>query len=231
MSFKFIALALPLTLFSPAYAAETAPLEKNGLPCVEELCLGDSLAQLSKIKWLPAESPVKVNNKAVLTAARQMSDSDLLMLRSTFPDPSQAGPYFYNKQFDEAALPGLTRTMAACESHELFGTFISPNGSTTKVGVSLLPVTTDPARQAWTVTTIARDFPGTANNQERSVVNEELKKRYFKFGASNPDVGNPKPGEGRFYANGLSRAGFALSVVRANDETKRMKLHPSCSGK
>lgn len=231
MSLKLIALALPIMVLSPVYAADTAPLEKKGLPCVEEICLGDSIPELAKIKWLPAESPVKVNNKAVLTSARQLSDSDLLGLKATFPDPSQAGPYFYNRQFDQGALAGLSRTAVACESNELFGTYISGNGSNTRVGVSLMPVGGDPAKQAWTVTTIARDFPGSTNNQERSIVNAELKKRYHKFGASNPDVGTPKPGEGRFIANGMKQAGFALAMVRATDESKRMKTHPACSGK
>ncbi len=231
MSFKFILLALPLLAVAPANATQTHPLEKNGLPCVDQLCLGDSIAELAKIKWLPAENPVRLHNKPVLTAERPMHQSDLLALKSTFPDPTQAGPYFHNRQFDQGALPGLTRTHAACEANELFGTFVSPDGSTTRVGVSLLPVADNTSRHAWQVTTIARDYAGHSSNQERSVANDELKKRYYKFGAGNPHVGNPKPGDGRYFPNGMNRAGFALAVVRGSDEDQRMKMHPACSAR
>ncbi|MES2901118.1 MAG: hypothetical protein V4723_15420 [Pseudomonadota bacterium] len=231
MSVKFILLALPIIAVSQVSATETRPLEKNGLPCVDEICLGDSIPELSKIKWVPAENPVKVNNRTVLTAERQLNHGDLLALKGTFPDPTQAGPYFHNRQFDQGALPGLARTVAACEANELFGTFVSPDGSKTKVGVSLLPVAPDAARQAWKVTTISREYAGVSSNQERSLANDELKKRYYKFGASNPYVGNPKAGDGRFFANGMNRAGFALAVVRGGDEDQRMKMHPACGAK
>lgn len=230
MSAKLIALSVSLLFLMPAQATETGSLEKKGLPCVEEICLGDSIPELSKIKWLPAENPVKMTNKPLLTSARQLNDGDMMMLRATFPDPSQAGPYFHNRQFDQGALPGLQRTRAACETNELFGTYVSPNGTTTKVGVSLLPAA-DTSHHAWTVTTISREFPGNPTNQERSLVNEELKKRYYKFGASNPSAGRSKPGDGLFFANGMNRAGFALSVVRSEDEGRRMKMHPACSAK
>ena len=61
MSLKALALALPLAVMSCGAAAQE--LEKNGLPCVPELCIGDSLQDLAKISWQPAQQRYKLNNK------------------------------------------------------------------------------------------------------------------------------------------------------------------------
>lgn len=226
MSLKFIALALPLLAVSPVQADE---LVKNGLPCVEEICLGDGIAELSKLKWNTAQNPIKLGNKAVATASRQLNASDLQSLKQTFPDPGEAGPYIYDKLFDSNALPALARVPAACETNELFGTYISTIGTPTRVGISLTSFPAAPGKQAWTVTTIAREYPTATSNQEKSVITSELNKRYNKFGAGTQHTPDPKPGQGRFIASGMNRFGFALTLFRGNDEEKRLKQHPACS--
>jgi hypothetical protein len=229
MSLKLIVFALPLLAISPVQADE---LVKNGLPCVEEICLGDGIAELSKLKWNTAHNPIKLGNKSVATSARQLNASDLQSLKQTFPEPGDAGAFIYDKQFDATGLPALSRVPAACETNELFGTYISTIGIPTRVGISLTSFPAAPGKQAWTVTTIAREYPTATSNQEKSVITSELSKRYYKFGAGTQATADPKPGEGRFIASGgMNRFGFALSLFRGNDEEKRLKQHPACSAK
>lgn len=204
-------------------------LEKKGLPCVAELCLGDGIAELSKIQWAPAQNSFKVNNKVQLTSTRKLSDDDMRALRGTWPVVGEAAPYLYDKQFDNGALPILTRVAAACESNELFGTFGAEGETPTRVGISLTPSLSDPAKQEWIVTTIVREFPTAVSNDDKSMMTKLLNKRYSKFGAGRVDVPPAQVGEGRYFPGGMNRFGFGLSLYRGNDEAQRLKANPACS--
>lgn len=227
MQFKALAIALSLlAAHSNSMAQQT---EKNGLPCVAEICIGDGLAELSKIQWTQASNPIKLGNKLQPTSAHALSDDDLRSVKGTFPNPSDAAPYLFERQFDNAALPGLARIGAACQVNELVGSYGANGATPTRVGVSLTPSATDPAKQIWTVTTIEREFPGLMSNEQRSQINTQLKLRYAQFGAFNSNLGSGKPGEGRFIPSGMTRFGFGLSMVRARDEGDRLKMHPACA--
>jgi hypothetical protein len=202
-------------------------LEKNGLPCVAELCIGDGLAELSKIQWTPAQSSYKVNNKVQLTADKKLSDDDMRMLKSTFPAAGDAAPFLHDKIFDTASLPALSRVAAACQTNELTGTFGNGSDTPTRVGISLMPSLSDPSKQAWTVTTIVREFPSARSNEERAAITKLLSTRYGKFGAGTRTV-EDKPGAGRFFPSGMTKFGFGLSLNRGTDEAARIMQHPSC---
>ncbi len=193
-----------------------------------EICLGDSLPELSKIKWNEAKTSFKINNKVQATAERKLSEDDLRLLKATYPTMGDAAPFVYEKQFDTAALTALGQVTAACEVNELFGTFGTSNAPT-KVGISLMPTLADPSRQAWTVTSIVREFPSASTIEEKADLTLLLKRRYNKFGAGSRELPPAKPGEGRFFLGGMANFGFGLSLVRATDEGDRMKTHPSCS--
>lgn len=223
---KLFALALPLLAVQSTCMAQD--LEKKGLPCVAELCLGDGLAELSKIQWTPAENAYKINNKVQLTSARKLTDDDIRSLRATWPYSGDAAPYLYDKQFDSNALPALAHVFAACESNELFGTYGGSGDTPTRVGISLTQSLTDPSKQEWTVTTIVRDFPSAKSNDDKSVITKLLNERYAKFGAGRTDVPPAKVGEGRYFPGGMTRFGFGLSLYRGNDEASRLKTNPIC---
>lgn len=227
MRFKAIAIALSLLAVHSVTVGQE--MEKNGLPCVAEICLGDGLKELSKIQWAPAHNPIKLNNKAQATSAHPLSEDDLRALKGTFPEVNDAAPYLHERQFDTAALSNLSRITAACHTNELIGTFGAAGATPTRVGISLLPSAADPAKQAWTVTTIEREFPSIVTNQERARINKELNRKYAKFGAYNSNVGTGTPGEGRFFPSGMTRFGFGLSMLRAPDESLRLKKHPACN--
>lgn len=228
MSFKVIAVAL--TLVATHASSMGQNLEKNGLPCVAEICIGDGLAELAKVQWTPAQAAYKVNNKVQLTADHKLNDDDVRMLKVAFPNPGDAAPFLHDKLFDSTALPALARVTAACQTNELTGTF-GTNGSTpTRVGISLMPSLSDPATQTWTVTTIVRDFPTAVSNEERAEMTRQLTRRYAIFGASSRTIPF-KPGDGRFFPSGAAKFGFGLSLFRGADEGSRMLMHPACAGK
>jgi len=227
MPLKAIVLALPLLAAGP-FAMAQNPIEKNGLPCVPEICLGDSLPELSKIQWVPAQTSFKINNKVQATAERKLSEDDIKALKGLFPMATQAAPFLYEKQFDATALPALSRVTAACDVNELFGSFGS-SAVPTKVGISLMPALTDPNRQAWIVTSIVREFPDVNTIEQKASVTLMLKQRYSRFGAGTRELPSTKPGDGRFFLGGMSNFGFGLSLVRAPDEEKRLKQHATCS--
>jgi hypothetical protein len=226
MSFKVIAVAL--TLCGAHAASIGQSLEKNGLPCVAELCIGDGIAELAKIQWAPAQSSYKVNNKALLIAEKKLSEDDLRMLKSIYPAAGDAAPFLHERMFDAAALPVLSRVLAACQSNELTGNYGAGTETPTRVGISLTPNPKDPSKQSWTVTSITREFPSAVSNEERATISKLLTRRYGQFGAGTRTVPD-KPGEGRFFPSGMAKFGFGLSLNRGTDEESRMLQHPSCS--
>lgn len=228
MPFKVLALALPLFAMSTACLADDR--EKNGLPCVGEVCLGDSLADLAKVKWAPAQSAFAINSKVKLSSERKVSEDDARSLKSTYPVLGDAAPYLYDKQFDANALSVLHSVPAACETNEIFGNFGTTSGTPTRVGLSLQPSAADPAKQVWIVTTIVREFPSASSNEEKAEITALLNRRFGKYGAGNPDAQPAKAGEARFFPSGMTRFGFGLSLARGSDEAQRLKLHPACGG-
>ena len=226
MSIKVIAVAL--TLCGAHAASMGQSLEKNELPCVAELCIGDGLAELAKIQWTPAQSSYKVNNKVQLTSDKKLTDDDMRMLRTTYPAAGDAAPFLHERTFDASALPVLARVAAACQTNELTGTYGKGTDTPTRVGISLTPSLADPSKQVWTVTTIVREFPSAVTNEDRAAITKLLTARYGKFGAGTRTV-EDKPGGGRFFPSSMAKFGFGLSLNRGTDEAARMLMHPSCS--
>ena len=226
---QFKALAIGLTLFAAQADVHAQDPEKRGLPCVAEICIGDGIAELSRISWAPAHNPIKIGNKAQLTSTHALSDDDAKMLKAIYPVAAEAGPYLHERQFDTGALALLPRVVVACQSNELIGTYGAGSNTPSRVGISLMPSAADPAKQVWTVTTITREFPTARNNEERAEITKQLNARYAKFGAGRVEGPNVKPGEGRFFPSGMTRFGFGLSLIRSADEASRMQLHPACS--
>ena len=224
----FIALAVALSLVAVPTPSMAQALEKNGLPCVPEICIGDGIAELSKIQWNLAQNPVKLGNTPHPTSAHALRDDDMRAINSVFPGAAEAAPYLHQRQFDSGALAALSRVATACQSNELVGSFGAAGSTPTKVRISLMPSLANPAKLAWTVTSVAREFPTASNIDERTQLNRMLNKKYAKFAAEKVDSG--KTGEGYYSPSATTHFGFALSLSRAADEGKRMQDNPGCSG-
>lgn len=228
MSFKFVFILIgAFSLSDLGYAQE---LEKNGQPCVAEICIGDGLVELQKIEWDRAKNPFSDKNKPLYTSTRKLSESDLKMLQKKFRgELAASGPFLADGLFDSIALPELSKVNAACEMNQLVGTYTTKGGNPTRVGISLIPGQSDTSTQVWTVVQISRTFPNAVSEQQKSEVESELTKRYFKFGAKNMNIKNPKPGEGR-YSQNYSEFGFNLLLFKGINMSDRLKLHPLCGG-
>ena len=229
MSIKAVILALPL--FAAPHLCLAQALEKNGLPCVAEICLGDGIAELSKVQWDRAKNPFSSPQKPAYTATRKTSEGEMKMVQSRFRrDLVQAAPFLYDNLFDSGALSSISRVTAACEKNELIGTYTTPSGNPTRVGIAMTPIQGDTSKQQWTVISIVRTFPAAVSNEQKAQVETQLAERYHAFGANNRNIKNAKPGEGRFFSNYGSSFGFHLSLFRGIDEGNRMKQHPACGG-
>jgi hypothetical protein len=223
LSFVLLLLTAPLCL--------AQEFEKNGLPCVAEICLGDGIAELSKVQWDRAKNPFDKSEKPNYTATRKVSEREMKFLQSNFRgDLAQAAPFLYDKMFDSGALSSLPRVTAACEKNELIGTYTTQSGNPTRVGIALTPSQADTSKQRWTVVSIVRTFPAAVSNEQKTQVEAQLAERYHAFGANNRKIKNPKPGEGRFYFIHGSPFGFNLLLFRGIEEVNRLKLHPACGG-
>jgi hypothetical protein len=205
--------------------------EKNGQPCLAEVCIGDSLADLAKTKWDAAKVGGYVNNNYQAVAVSKITTNDLERLKPFYPQPAaSAAPYLHYKLFDNAALATLSGVTAACADHVLTGTFTSASGNPTMVMISLMSDAADPSRQTWRVRNVIRKFPGAVSKEQVAEVRAQLKERYARYIVGNPKVGGGKPGEGRVTLGGYSDVQFGMYMRRGPEEANRLKLHPACGG-
>jgi len=226
---KAIILALPV--FAAPHICLAQETVKNGLPCVAEICLGDGIAELSKVQWDRAKNPFSSPQKPLYTASRKTSEGEMKLVQSRFRgELASAAPFLYDNMFDSGALPILSQVIAACEKNELIGTYTTQSGNPTRVGIALTPSQTDTSKQQWTVISIVRTFPAAVSNEQKAQIEAQLTERYHAFGANNRSIKNAKPGEGRFFFINGSPFGFHLSLFRGIDEGNRMKLNPACGG-
>lgn len=229
MLFKTFFSVLAVTALSSTCLAQQN--EKNGLPCVAEICLGDSIPELSKLQWDRAKNPFSNPKKPLYTGARKLSEGEMKLLNLQFRgNIPPAAAFLYDKQFDSGALPALAQVIAACSANELIGTYTTQNGNPTRVGIVLTPNQSDTSKQQWTVTSIVRTFPAAVSNEQKTELEAQLVERYHAYGAKNMNIKNAKPGEGRYFANYGTPFGFHLSLFRGLEEANRMKLHAACGG-
>jgi hypothetical protein len=81
----FLFLSAPMLGFAQSY-------EKNGLPCIAELCVGDGLEELSRIKWDRAKSALSLMGKPDYVGSRprkrRLSCSSHTPKSACIPGPS-----------------------------------------------------------------------------------------------------------------------------------------------
>lgn len=223
--------AILICTFSISYSINAQEFEKNGQPCVAEICIGDGIVELQKIEWDRAKNPFSDKNKPLYTSARKLSASEFKMLQKKFKGGLNASaPFLADGLFDSIALPELSKINVACEINQLIGTYTTKNGNPTRVGISLIPSKSDSSTQAWTVVQISRTFPTAVSEQQKHEIEAELTKRYFKFGAKNMNIKNPKPGESR-YSQNFRKFGFNLNLFKGVNIANRLNSHPQCGGK
>ena len=195
-----------------------AEYAKNGMPCVAEICLGDGIAELKKVKWDKAQK--QAVNKYLLEYVnknfRGNLKSSMPYLRKGFDGNTGV--------FDNQALTNLSEVTADCATQSytlLSGYFTSRGGNLTNVIIRLLPAQ-DNTTQKWTVITIDRTYKTQSEKQNAEVV-AQLKDRYSTF----PSITSPvKEGAGQVYVN----ANQLMMTTFLPTATERARLHPACGG-
>jgi hypothetical protein len=223
--FVSLGLLLPTTTFAQQF-------EKANLPCIAELCVGDSLSELSKIKWDRAKLIFSgPDNKPVYVDTTRVQDRDLKLLQETYHGAAApVAKYLQAAAFDQNALPLLQNVTADCGTHQLAGTYTSQGGNPTAVKIYLMPLENDTVTQHWVVVSIFRSYPDAATQAQRVAIEKELKSRYRRFDLDN---GIPWGTDGSFSINpgGFSTPfGFSLLLTSKPNELERRRQHPQCGG-
>jgi hypothetical protein len=225
-----------LFLIAVSHTCFADDYQKNGLPCLAELCIGDGIAELKKIQWesvdLTGFSRAKNDTTAYfdgIIAAHYKGDiskQTTLFLKST--------------SFDGMALPLLARISAACEGAEgLSGVYKSKSGAKTKVFIRMSQSTRDSAEQQWVVSMIQQSFFNSDGTRyaTQDIKNAEMQlvERYKKFNM-NDERGmpktkwlykkNPPPENASFsFRSSLDWFEFVLRDERPSNQTQP---HPLC---
>lgn len=205
---------------------------KTVLPCVAEICIGDGLEKLAKIKWERSRNMFNVTDKVLYTSTIKISGSGINLIKMTYRgDVEKVAPYLSAKEFDSLALPGLASIKAACEQDQLIGHYVTSSGNPTDVGISLQPDLNDSSIQRWTVIFINRKLPSVVTNAQIADAKKQLDERYADFDlAAHPKV-RLKNGDGRYMISGSpNNTYFQLSLFHDMENTNRLRMHPLCGG-
>jgi len=215
-----------------AQSQDAVTLEKNGRPCVAELCLGDGLPELAKIKWDRAKNIFSKTQTVPYSTTRKLRPNEVVALGKLYRgEINPVGAYLKDNMFDSESLPALGRVNVACERNELVGTFTTKSGNSTRVAIMLTPVLAEPGQHRWTVISIVRNYPAAITNVQVAELEKQLTGRYHAYGANNIGIKNAKAGEGRFFFLRSPTFGFHLQLFRGGmAEVENMKQHPACGG-
>ena len=179
---KRLALVLCVTLASFGRIAwADNPAIRDGMPCVEEVCVGDDAKELRHLRWKTAMIP---GTDTPLSQAG-VSDHYLQRLRTVLRGDRGArravAPYWVTRQVDGAGMAALSGIRAVCEypglSHRLRGTYFSRDGFRTVV--SLEPIASDDGRaQRFVVASIHQYVDGSPTSARLKSIGEQFAVRY-----------------------------------------------------
>ncbi len=216
-----------LTLFIPTIAS-AEEYTKNGFPCVSELCLGDGIEDLSKIKWDRARAAFVnlLTGKPRYTSTFKPRDFETLSAKEVFRgNLDRTMPYLVDGVFDNEGLVHLSRLRVACSTWKLTGSFTSAGGNPTRVDIILAPLDNDTSTQKWTVSAIWRTFPSAITFEQKEEVRSQLHERYRELTTSE---------HGRLMidnmGSGTLTQGLYLDRLHGGDIQNQLKKHPECGG-
>lgn len=236
-------LASLLGLFLTAAGTSVAEvLEKDGRPCVKEVCLGDGLHELQKLNWEVArEFPKSFTSKGSPIANRKPDAGTLAEILQNFKGPAAtiraASAYlpadYRSGHFDATALPQMAQIQASCYPYSLDGRYTPPGGMPTTVSIGFFP-SADGATQSWKVFQIERHFPTNLTQVQVDQVNAQVQASYGKWSSDRKGGRQEvwvKNAEVAFLTPnvwfGLSNSAFG----NLNYLKEKTMLHPLCGGR
>lgn len=206
-----------------AQSVEESPVnfERKGKACVKEICLGDGIDKLKKIKWK------KVEGLTSPTMKKQIIAGSLAHYKGNL---EASWVYLHAKQFDSNTLKTLHQVKAVCNgfSKFLIGEYISEGGNPTRIEIMLIPTSFSGNAQEWKVSSIQRRYPKAVSEQQRASINSKLKKKYAAFDYKQYMITSAKNGDPQFTGSGR---GFILKARFSSSLPKLYSLYPACGGR
>ncbi|MEO8388000.1 hypothetical protein [Polaromonas sp.] len=165
-------------------------LEKNDMPCVKEICLGDGMQELQKINWEKAREFPRAFSSASgdFIASRRTSSSELAEMLKNYKGPASViravSAYlpadYRSGHFDSTSLPLLSKMEAGCRPYPLEGRYTPQGGFPTAVAIGLF-ASADGSSQSWKVFEINRYFPQNLTAAQLSQINGQVETSYQKW--------------------------------------------------
>jgi hypothetical protein len=204
---------------------------KNNLPCIAELCIGDGLEELQKLKWEPARSEMGNTPIASLPAVNPLDPS----FKGIFVGKhGKTDNYLNLRKFDNPSLLGFSNVKVACAPNNLTGNFISRSGNPTQVTIALGPMRSESTEQQWVVVEILRKIPKIVTDEQAQEAYKQLDAIYKQF---NPmfiydDKKFYQPGLGMFFATISAQMTYTLSLnyPKSLGDENGYKRHSACGG-
>jgi hypothetical protein len=177
--------ALALLLASCAMASQPVhalnAAVRDGMPCVEEVCVGDDILSLRHIAWLEVRHP---STGASLVGSR-VTPAYLEQLSSILRAPDvvleSVAPYWYLRRFDAAGLAALEKVRAVCQSTGVSGrlqaSYAHDENNETVVSFEPLP-SQDGAPARFVVVAIRRYWNRVTDHATLARIGAELRQRY-----------------------------------------------------
>jgi len=231
---RLFSIILLMTASGGVVAQEPA-YEKNGLPCIFEVCIGDSISSLANIKWDRAKGMFSTPQEPDYISDRKISDNERKSISSKFHgDTTNASKYLLSRQFDSDSLPYLEQINYTCDQHgDLIGTFTTSSGHLTRVGINIIPDEHDATKQRWVVTTIDRIFLNAITSEQKSDIKSQLMARYKICDLKNYNQKSRafcRVATDNLSYNGAVSLYLALSGTAVQNISDRIKMNPKCGG-
>ncbi|QTS88915.1 hypothetical protein JLK41_12530 [Ectopseudomonas khazarica] len=169
MNLKDLWRAGKLRAYTVSYCASLVtlllfPFDAQARPCVEGVCLGDSINAVKAFKY-----------ESVDSFGRQLSPRQKRKLDAAYPRyPAELAMPLLQGRFDNRILMMLPAVSKACSPRSMIGKTLKPAGVETQFTLQL-----DTAGN-WKVVGIAQVFPPLARD-ELSRLNVDLDKQYGKY--------------------------------------------------
>lgn len=165
-------------------ASYANPYNRNGWPCVNELCVGDGVVDLARVKWErikpPEYSKTKMFRDTEIATAEAVSRLHLQDVRAPVAAMKVMRNYaMASMRFDAGALSALP-DVRACGPLSMRGRFYTDSGLRTEVTIQLVP-TPDGKQQDWRVVEILRYWPSDLGTDQKAELESLLSRAYADF--------------------------------------------------
>lgn len=209
--------------------ATAQPVIKDGMPCADQVCLGDDMLQLRQLPWRRVVHPVTGEGLAGARVSDEVLGRVKLALRGDQRDIEALAPYWYLREFDATGLEALASLRAVCGvlgfADRLKASYTGATGDLIEVGFE--PVASpDGLTQVFRVVEIRRYADPRTPPHQLKLLGVRLADQYAQFSryanATQAGAGWIDDGQAAPHLRLLAPTGDAV------DNAFRLRQHPEC---